>query len=187
MNACRYILPLLLLLLATSCRTVKKAAYHSTERADTTREVSQVLQVREREVRDSLISVPARAVQDTIAAEAVSVRSATTGRKRPVQYQKTDKGLTAWVAVDTMGNITYGASADSFVMVVKGLIREVDSLQAIYLKQQLTKSEVRDNTETIVERRTFADWLLKNFWWVGGILLGLGYLIKLFLKSKIPF
>lgn len=187
MNACLYILSLLLLLGSASCRLVKKASYHSHERTDTTREVSQVLQVREREVRDSLISVPARAVQDTIAAEAVSVRSATTGRKHPVYYQKTDKGLTAWIAVDTMGTITYGATADSFVLIVKGLIRERDSLQASISKQQLAKVQVRDNTETIVERRTFADWLLKNFWWVGGILLALGYLIKLILKTKLPF
>lgn len=182
MNAYRYILPLLLLLLATSCRTVKKAAYHSTERADTTREVSQVRTVREREVRDSLIPIPARAVVDTIAAEDASVLSATTGRKRPVRHHKTDNGLTAWIALDTMGKITYGANADSFVLVVKGLIRERDSLQASHAKEQRAKVQVQDKKETLVERRTFADWVLKNVYWILPLLLFVLYLIKILFK-----
>lgn len=194
MNRLFYI-SLLLLSLASCTASKKSISTESTVKTDSFRQVVSLKDTnasnvtRTRTEKDSAIGIAARSVSDSIAKDDQEVVSARTGRKKSVYKETRQNGLTAWVAIDTNGNIRFGANSDSFTLIVKGLIRERDSFSALYRQQQLINRVAGHTTtidrvsETVKTKRTVWGWILDNSSWLLPIVVLVVFLARYFLKS----
>lgn len=154
------------LLLLQACATQKKTERHDSVTNDTLVQqarqhaTSITEQQTEREVKDTAVGVAGKKVRDTIPEDGLEPAITKTGKKVPRSYSKKENGLTAWVKVDTNGQVTYGATADSMTIVIAGLVREqkymshrYDSLSAVL--QQRTHVATMATTTEVKKTKTF--------------------------------
>lgn len=181
-----------------SCKTAKTTASVATgvkheQRDSTHSDNSSALGYnRMTEKTDTPVGIPAKEVKDNIPADETKMNSAVTGKPKPVFKSKTDKGLTAWVAIDTNGNIAYGAKSDSLTILVKGLIRERDSVWGLYKSEQFRQifqskdSTAVSRTEKVLQKRSWTQWGLENIYWLLPLVWLIIVVLKNILKGWIP-
>lgn len=131
--------------------------------------------------RDTAIVIKERAVTDT--ADAVLLADSS----KSYYKERTNYGLKAWLRKDAKGAVTYGCNLDSFQVVVQNLVRERDSFASLHKIGKWQSNIFSESEKEVRVKRTFADWLLGNVWWIGAIVLVLWLLVRQFIKSKIPF
>lgn len=169
------ILMLLTVLLLYGCGSTKKSTMHSTIKKDSATE--HMLQrsndsfsvLRSLTIRDTLISVPARVVKDTISAADLQPAYTKEGIAVKRSYSAVTKGAQAFINVLPDGNVEYGCNADSLTIVVQSLIREntelrrqKDSVQL--LSKTESKQESTELHNSVLKTRSFLSgmwpWLL---------------------------
>jgi len=177
-----------IILALCSCTASRKTSFTSiTERKDSLvsqsqdSNASQFTHFTERVKEDSTVGIAPKAVDDSLLSAVLNFHREA---KIPVYKEKTVNGLKAWVAIDTSGNLRYGASADSFTLVVKGLIREKDSISyiaAAYKKQIDFRNAVvstATDKEVVKEKQTVGGWLLSNVWWIAIVMFIVVMVVK---------
>lgn len=184
----------LFLALASACTSVKKSMSNHTfldnKKTDSTfnEQMSEAAHIKSIEQKDTAVGIPAKSVSGSLSHDDAQVKSAVTGRKMPVYHSKRENGLEAWVAIDTNGNINYGANADSMTILIKGLTYERDSFWGLYKSAQLRQVfKAKDSTDvreskTLVEKRSFLQWMLNNAYWVLPVLFLIYWLIKKYFR-----
>lgn len=184
----KHFISILALGLLASCTAAKRTT--SVSVTETTRSDSQVVDravkyTSERIERDTVLTIAYREVRDTVEYWHIDAGK---HAGKPVYREKTSNGLKAWVNIDGSGNVSFGASSDSFNVVVKGLIRERDSFKGLYRQQHFIHNTVHASslTETQKTKQTFAGWALNNIYWIVPALIVL-YLIYSFIAKKFPF
>lgn len=142
--------------------------------------------------RDSAVGISAKEVKDSLPSEHQNVRNSK-GRKVPVHKEKTVNGLKAWINIDTSDNITYGASSDSMTLLVKGLIRERDSVvqrnrQFRFIDNVTKTSQTSNSSSSTTKTKTPAlQWMLENSYWILPVLFVIFLVIRAVILSRNPF
>lgn len=155
------------LLLITSCGTTKKVS--TTHTVTTKDSVSkEVVQAKADstnrktviKVEDTAIGVAPVAVADSLPKEQLEPPRNKAGKAQKQRFQKKEKGLTAFVEIDTSGNIKYGATADSQTLFIKGLVSVYDST---YINKSEHKASAV-NTSHSADTRIYETWKKVRGW-----------------------
>lgn len=165
----------MLLLLLVACGTSKKTSsekqYKSQDTAAT--QVAQhtadssgrsSVQV----IRDSAIGIQGKKVEDSISKEDTEIPVTPKGKKVPRHFAKKENGLTAWVVIDTNGNVRYGAESDSLTLVVKNLVRQSDSLTRIISTKDSSNTRIVHAVQqtSISSTTKVRGFWAANWWWI---------------------
>lgn len=149
-------LTILLLCLLCSCATTRR--YRSLQTvvdsaSHTVVDSIAQLQIRQHstETKDTTIYVAGRATELTIAA--IDMQPLYTASGKPVlhEFRKDTAGLHILARLNPDGSMTITATADSFLMVIHGLVRERDSIVSAMAHNRVEtvqKSHVADSTTT---------------------------------------
>lgn len=135
-----------------SCTTTRKTSESQTVHTESERlldhQESAIGNTIISETRDSAIGVQARQVHDSISNKLLQVAIPYTAHKsatkEPVYKEKTVNGLKAWISIDTSGNIKYGASSDSFALLVRKLQSQRDSIYSQVRNAQFIETITKD-------------------------------------------
>ncbi|MBS1740726.1 MAG: hypothetical protein JST88_09315 [Bacteroidetes bacterium] len=170
----KHLIYISLILAFASCRTVKHTAT-TDERKDSVQLAAGNLRLSERTLRDTVVIVKERKVQDTVSSWKLAA-------DKPLYQEKTDKGLKAWLQKDSAGNISYGCNSDSFQIVVQNLVRERDSFTSLYKSEHFKNVVFHQDEKTVKERWTLGGWLMNNVYWLAPIALFVFWLVKKYFK-----
>lgn len=172
----KYQLYILFLVVALiGCSTSRKSTNTSVANSDSveTKEDQSTKETRDREkettTRDSLFGIPEKAVEDSMSKEEQETPRTKSGVARPVYKENTKDGLTAWILIDTTGNIKFGAKSDSITLLVRNLVREKEIIseryEHLYKWVQDQKRNSVTNVETVIVKEK--SWWGKNWKLIG--------------------
>lgn len=150
------------LLLLSSCHTTRKTEYVKEVQKDTTATTntnnvkSDKEHIKETVKKDSVITIPHKAVNDSIEPGGLDEAKTEKGERVKRSYQKSENGLRAFVTIDTNGRIYYGCEADSLKVVLTNMVSIVeritnnrDSLAAMLsFERSLQSTEVKTSKKT---------------------------------------
>lgn len=188
----KYQLYILFLIVALmGCTTSRKSTNTNVANNDSivtnTAQHSNESNTREKETvtNDSLIGVPEKTVDDSLSREEQEIPRTKKGVAKPVYKENTKDGLTAWILIDTSGNIKFGAKSDSFNLLVRNLVREREIIKQRYdhlsAWVQNQKRSSTTNVETVIVKEK--SWWDKNWKLIGiGICALIAGIIWLFKK-----
>lgn len=186
---------LLTMMLLLSCTTTKQTSQVNTATNKETygflssQQLAGLTSLSAKETKDSVIGIAPKFVADTLNQGDAEITKTSSGKKRPVHKQKSENGLTAWIDIDTNGNIHYGANSDSIILVVKSLIRQRDSVSQKLMERirsdtgSKTDSSYVSNKAVTKQKTNALQWFLNNVYWLAPVIVLIFILIKAFFPS----
>ncbi|MFN4249062.1 MAG: hypothetical protein ACK4EY_15145 [Flavipsychrobacter sp.] len=172
-----YYISILLLLMLIACDTTKKSVTSTAVSSDTL--VQQATQQSDishgrntyKEKTDTAVGIAAQAVEGSIKKQDTEIPRTKDGKAVPRHFEKKVNGLSAWVDIDTNGNVKYGAKSDSLTLVIKGLTRSYDSLFNI---QQHKKADTFYRVRTQYSSIESTIRKIRTAWWFNYLLIVIG-------------
>jgi len=179
-------------MLFTACTSTKKSIVSNTIEKDSSvirnvqRKQDSISYVKTTLIKDTVITIPARSIRDTLTAEQLQPAFAKDGTAVKRTYTADTKATHAFLNVLPGGKVEYGCDADSLSVIIRSLVREntelhsrYDSIQQAY--QINNKSTFTGQHSSVTRTRSF----LAAMWpylLVLAVIVVAAYLVKRFLK-----
>lgn len=194
MRQLAYISLIMALVASVGCKTTRKSVQSTEVKTDSLRNDSMRSQqtntnkdVEKTKIiieRDTAVGIPGANIADTAKGIKVNdIPRTINGKAVPQHFEKKEKGVRAWVKIDTNGRVLYGCEVDSYTLVIKNLIRENTILRERYdslaytqqhTNKQRVSTEQKTTEVTIVKERT---WWGRNWRWIVGLIVAIIALI----------
>src|ERR1044072_5363135 len=154
------------IMLLASCTSTKKSIVSNTIKKDSSvinnvqRKQDSISFVKTTLIKDTVITIPARSVRDTLTPEQLLPAFSKDGTGVRRSYTANTRTTHAFLNVLPGGKVEYGCDADSLSIVVRSLVREntelhsrYDSIQQVY--QLNNKSTFTGQHSSVIKTRSF--------------------------------